>query len=69
MAKFLTQSRKDAKAQRVFSFLASLHGYSGELRIFGKIFFSLRALRLCAIQGPGGIWLRRQPRRAFASLR
>ena len=37
----------------------SLQCYSEELRIFGKFLFSLRALRLCAILGRGGIWLRR----------
>jgi hypothetical protein len=38
MAEFLTQSRKDAKAQRVFSFLASLHCKPSESRIPAKIF-------------------------------
>ena len=54
----LTQGRKDAKAQRVLSVLASLQCYIGKLRTFGKVFpplFSLRApvqllwLRLAAL--------------------
>jgi len=40
MAEFLTQSRRDAKAQRVFPFLASPRCYPQELRIFDKIFTS-----------------------------
>jgi hypothetical protein len=55
MAEFLTQSRKDAKAQRVFSFLASLR-----LRVFalrgpwnpGLPWFNTFWLRLATLGHP-----------------
>jgi hypothetical protein len=45
--------------------LASLQCNIEKLFILGKI-FSLRPPRLCAMYGQRGIWLRRQPRQAFA---
>jgi hypothetical protein len=61
----LTQRRKGAEAQRVFSVLASLQCYIGKLRISGKIFPPLFSL-FAHVQI---LWLRRQPRQVLATLR